>query len=310
MRHTQTRHLFERPLFAVLGLVVASVVLVGAGAMTGIEDARITARIETMFLLNEHLSPFNINTTTENGVVTLTGSVADEVQRDLAADLANEVEGVKDVVNNILVVDTALPRPPKRSWRQIVTDRTISAHIRSRLLYHKHFRAMKLDVKCHNNAVTLSGVVGTADQKAAIGRIAEETRGVEKVHNNLTVRPKEKLDPISNVGRQLSDEWVEKRVETALMMNRHISILDLHVEVDDDLCILAGTVRSDDQKALAEAIAQSVYGVQAVRNDIQVREVDLYDEPVVPETEADTGPEDEPVETLVPLDASPADEGW
>ena len=256
-----------------------------AGLRSSVSDVRITARIETLFLLNEELSPLNINTTTNKGVVTLTGSVVDDVQKGLAAELAEGVDGVRSVVNHLVVVDTP-PEAPNRSWRQHVEDRTISASIRSRLLYHKQFKAMKIDVKCRDGNVTLSGVVDSEEHKDRIGRIAEETRGVASVTNNLTVYQKAKMDVVANLGRQVADEWVEKRVETAILMNRHVGIRDLGVEVDDGTCILTGVVRSAEQRELVGAIAASVCGVQSIHNNIAIDHAALSLEPIeVPEQE-------------------------
>ena len=41
------------------------------------------------------------------------------------------------------------------------------------------------------------------------------------------------VDPMAGVGQNISDEWVEGRIKSAIMFNRHISIGDLDVEVDD-----------------------------------------------------------------------------
>ncbi len=240
-----------------------------------VRDASITARIETMFLLNEHLSPFNINTTTKNGVVTLTGSVDDNVRRDLAVDLAQSVDGVSEVVNQVKVVRQSGGTKPSRSFRQIVRDKTTSASIRSRLLYHKELSGLSISVQTVSGNVTLSGVVVTEDEGKRVVQIAAGTRGVNKVTSNLVVRAKEKREPLANVGQQVSDEWVEKRVETALLMNRHINLRDLNVEVDDGLCILTGSVDTEVQQELAESIAKSIQGVGTVRNDIKVRKLIL-----------------------------------
>ncbi len=237
-------------------------------------DASITAQIETTFLFNRHLSPFNINTTTVDGSVTLTGAVADEVQRELAESIASSVEAVKSVTNNITVMGTILSPRPKRTWRQRIDDMTIAASVRSRLLYNKEFKSMNIGVGSELGTVTLFGVVNSEDQKKRIGVIADETHGVIQVKNELTVRAKEELGQMSNVGRQFSDEWVEKRVETALVLNRHLSVRGLNVEVDDNICILTGTVDSDEEKDLAEAVALSIYGVETVRNEIR-----LYQKP-------------------------------
>ncbi len=236
-------------------------------------DASITAQIETTFLFNRHLSPFNINTTTVEGIVTLTGSVSDEVQRELAGNIASSVEAVKSVTNNITVMGTILSPRPKRTWRQRIDDMTVAASVRSRLLYNKEFKGMKIGVGSELGIVTLFGVVSSEEQKKRIGMIADETHGVIEIKNELTVRAKDESGQIAKVGRQFSDEWVEKRVETALVLNRHLSVRGLNVEVDDDICILTGTVDTDEEKDLVEAVALSIYGVDTVRNEIRIYKV-------------------------------------
>jgi len=233
-------------------------------------DAATTARIETIFLLNEHLNPFNINTTTEDGTVTLTGSVADDIQKDLAADLAKSVDGVKEVVNNITVVGTVVSERPKRTWRERINDTTLAATVRSNLLYNKEFKGLKIGVSAEGGIVTVYGVVNTYFEKDRIGQIVMETRGVDKVVNNLTVHSAEGGDPVTVVTRKVADEWVEKRVATAITLNRYITMRNLNVKVDDGLCILTGSVDAEKQRELAESLALSISGVEKVQNDITI----------------------------------------
>lgn len=256
-----------------------------------VKDTAITARIETLFAVNEHLSPFNINTTTVDGVVTLTGSVADEVQKDLAADLAQTVEGVRKIENKLTVVGTVVSERPSRTWRDQVNDKTLNATIRSRLVYNKELRGLKIGVTCEGGNVTLHGVVPTFYEKDRIEQIVLETRGVEKVTNNLTVHASQKTDPVTKVAQKVSDEWVEKRVATAILLNRYVSIRNLNVRVDNGLCILTGTVDSESQRELAGSLAGSIAGVDRVQNDIQIYA------PAVSAPPAEGAPPVEPAQT-------------
>jgi osmotically-inducible protein OsmY len=240
-------------------------------------DAATTARVETLFLLNEHLNPFNINTTTKDGVVTLTGSVADEIQKDLAADLAKSANGVKDVVNNITVVGTVVSSRPARTWRERINDTTLAATVRSNLLYNKELKGLKIGVGAEGGAVTLFGVVNTFFEKDRIEQIVLETRGVDKVVNNLTVHSSEGGDPVTVVQSKVADEWVERRVATAITLNRYITMRNLNVKVVDGLCILTGRVDSPKQRELAENLALSISGVEKVQNDITI-----YEPPAAP----------------------------
>jgi len=236
-----------------------------------IEDSAITGQVESLFAVNPHLSPFNINTTTVDGIVTLTGGVGAQAQKQLAEDLARSVKGVKNVKNDLSIIATVIGEKEKRGWRQKARDKGIEAAVRARLVGKGQFQGLHIGVECVNGEITLYGVVHTEALKAKIGSIANETQGVERVFNHLTVRPRDPRDPIQGIGQQFTDEWLEGRVETAILLNHYLSIRELDVEVDDGVCILTGSVNSEAEKTLAGSLAASIQGVTKVRNEIQVR---------------------------------------
>jgi len=68
-----------------------------------VDDAAITAKVK-MTLAEDHLlSALNINVDTKNQVVTLTGTVKDELEARHAVQVAQSVDGVKSV-NSVLTV--------------------------------------------------------------------------------------------------------------------------------------------------------------------------------------------------------------
>lgn len=289
-----------------VGIACALVLCLAAGAeekTSAVREAATTARIETMLLLNPHLNPFNINTTTSDGVVTLSGGVETEIQRELAGDLAATVEGVREVVNLIMVVEPQAPSGVKRTWRQRIEDRTVQASVRTRLLYHKQFKGLKIGARVERGVVTLTGVVATEALKRRMGEVALNTRGVDLIVNDVTVRPKEEVGPMKRAGRQVADEWVEKRVETSILLNRHLSVRRVDVEVDDGVCILTGTVASEAERKLAGSVAENIQGVGTVRNELRVRGIVLPDlEILEPGDEAAGHAGEAPMETLEPVE--------
>lgn len=68
-----------------------------------ITDKEITAKIKAKFIGDPEIKAFSIDVDTLNGVVTLTGIVDTERQKERAMSLAKSVEGVKQVVVNIQV---------------------------------------------------------------------------------------------------------------------------------------------------------------------------------------------------------------
>ncbi|MEZ0344455.1 MAG: BON domain-containing protein [Caldimicrobium sp.] len=68
-----------------------------------LDDKEITARIKAKFIADPELKALSIDVDTLNGVVTLTGVVERESQRERAVRLAKSVEGVKQVIVNIQI---------------------------------------------------------------------------------------------------------------------------------------------------------------------------------------------------------------
>jgi hyperosmotically inducible protein len=84
-------------------------VLAGCASMTGktagetIDDASITAAVKTK-LAGEKISTLTkIDVDTNRGTVYLNGNVDNEAMRMRAAELARQVKGVREVVNNLKV---------------------------------------------------------------------------------------------------------------------------------------------------------------------------------------------------------------
>ncbi len=77
--------------------------LVGTGCSGRPDDAKISAEIQTRFSQDSGLSAKQLGVQSANGVVTLSGAVDNEAQRDAASHQAASVEGVREVVNNLQV---------------------------------------------------------------------------------------------------------------------------------------------------------------------------------------------------------------
>jgi osmotically-inducible protein OsmY len=251
-----------------------------------IKDASTTARVETLFMVNDHLSALDINTTTRNDVVTLEGIVGDPGERELAEELARSIEDVGDVDNRLQVatrggnvdednVDTATEdvADNDRDLRGRVNDANLAATVRNRIRSHDRIDG-NVNVRSNEGTVLLSGQVYSEEEKDLAETLASRTRGVHDVDNEIEV-----LDEDGNVTRDdadgsitdvFSDEWAEKRVEQAIAFSRNLSIWDLDVEVDDKVCVLEGAVPTEEAKKLAQDIALETRGVDEVVNNLVV----------------------------------------
>jgi hyperosmotically inducible protein len=68
-----------------------------------IDDASITASIKGKYLVDDTLKGLDISVDTEQGVVTLTGPVQSDTAKELATQIAENVEGVVRVDNQLTV---------------------------------------------------------------------------------------------------------------------------------------------------------------------------------------------------------------
>lgn len=177
-----------RKVWLALALAVAVGIAAGGVARADqVQDATITAKIETAYLFNEHLNPFEIRTNTQDGTVTLTGSVESQIQKDLAERVAKTVTGVKQVVNNIQIGAQAGRAPRADQWTASVADASVTASVRTRLEGLRSLGTSQIQVDTQNSTVTLNGTVQTPEQRQRAENIARDTRGVRNVVNNLQV---------------------------------------------------------------------------------------------------------------------------
>jgi hyperosmotically inducible protein len=100
----------------VLGTSGCAAVLIGAAAVGGYylgkddrspariaEDGTITTRVKSKLVADKYVDAFAINVDTNDGIVTLYGSVATRFEREQAERLAGSVSGVQRVENRIRV---------------------------------------------------------------------------------------------------------------------------------------------------------------------------------------------------------------
>jgi osmotically-inducible protein OsmY len=93
-----------------MGVAVAIMMLLAAcSSMTGrtlgenIDDAGITAKVKAKLAGEKISTVTRIDVDTNQGVVALNGTVASETMKVRAGEIAREVKGVRDVVNNLRV---------------------------------------------------------------------------------------------------------------------------------------------------------------------------------------------------------------
>lgn len=137
-------------------------------------------RNEVEFFLDTDFATadLGLDATVHHGVVTLTGEVGDWFERSRAATIAEDVSGVKEVINDITVAPS--------SWK---LDSDLTASLKHNLTWNwtTWWVHDDIGVTVHNGVATLSGDVNTWAERSEASNVALNTPGVWKVDNRLTV---------------------------------------------------------------------------------------------------------------------------
>ncbi|MFP8965798.1 BON domain-containing protein [Pokkaliibacter sp. CJK22405] len=153
------------------------------------KDAWLDGKIETMYLMNEHLNPFKIDTDVKKGAVTLTGTVDSDIDKELAGSLAKDIEGVTTVTNNLKVDGKAEKRDDSEtSFMQQVDAATTTASIKTQLFLQKELTSTNISVEtAPGGVVTLSGTIPSDKEKDLAVATTKDVDGVTKVVDDLVV---------------------------------------------------------------------------------------------------------------------------
>ena len=93
----------RRTFLPVYSCIVAASLILGVGCAKKLDDAKMSSDIQNKFSQDSGLSSKQLTVQANNGVVTLSGTVDDQAQRDAAGAQAASVPGVKTVINNLQV---------------------------------------------------------------------------------------------------------------------------------------------------------------------------------------------------------------
>jgi osmotically-inducible protein OsmY len=147
-------------------------------------DAWLTAKVKSTLLFHRSVSAMTEVKTTD-GIVTLQGEATNQAEKDLTTEYAKDVEGVKDVKNEMTLSKTAKKTP--RSTGDKIDDASITAQVKMALLFHRSTSALKTKVETKHGVVTLSGKAGNAAEKDLASKIADDVKGVKSVKNLMTI---------------------------------------------------------------------------------------------------------------------------
>ena len=201
----------------------------------------------------------HVKVAAKDGVVTLTGTVEDKDDKELAQDTVENLPGVTSVKNDIVVKATA----PEHS------DDWIAFKVRGRLLVKAHVSAAHTTVAVKDGVVTLTGTADNIAQKELTGVYAAEIDWVKSVKNDIVV----KTAPATGetVSEKIDDASITTQLKYALLSHKGTSAVKTKVTTVDGVVVISGEAASSAEKSLVTKLAEDVRGVNRVVNNMTVK---------------------------------------
>jgi hyperosmotically inducible periplasmic protein len=158
-----------------------------------VEDATVVGSVKAALAIHRDLAARAIRVEADRGRVVLSGEVATEVERKEAGELAQSVDGVREVANRIDVDPGVASRSSDdRSLGERLDDVALLAKVRASLRLDRTTRPLDLDVSVRAGIVLVRGTVPTEEMRKRVIERVGSVGGVGKLDDELSVEGKSK----------------------------------------------------------------------------------------------------------------------
>jgi len=244
-----------------LAAIVASTLLVTSSPVRAAStDSRIESSAAKSYVFKTTLKDDSIKTEAKDGIVTLTGTVAESSHKSLAEDTVASLPGVKSV-DNQLVVNGEQPAEHSDAW--------ITTKVKTALLFHRNVSATGTTVYTKDGVVTLQGVADNMAQKELTAEYAKDIDNVKSVNNEMTIAATPAAAD-STMSDKVDDASITAEVKSALFSHHSTSALHTGVTTTDGAVTLTGVARNDAEKSLVTKLTSDINGVTSVINNMTI----------------------------------------
>jgi osmotically-inducible protein OsmY len=242
-------------------LAATSALLVTSSSLRASEtDDRIESSARKSHVFKTHLKGDSIKTESRDGVVTLTGTVAESSHKSLAEDTVESLPGVKSVDNQLKVKGKS-PAEHSDGW--------LSTKVKTALLFHRNVSASGTDVYVKDGIVSLRGEASSQAQKELTTEYAKDVEGVKEVKNEMTIA-KTPAKPVETIAEKIDDASITAQVKSSLMSHRSTSAAKTKVETTDGVVTLSGIAKNAAEKTLVTKLVTDIDGVSSVVNNMTI----------------------------------------
>ena len=147
-------------------------------------DTWLYLKVKGALAYHRSVSAYNTKVVLKDGVVTLSGVAATQAQKDLTTEYAKDVDGIKDVKNEMTVTDKPAAG---ETLGEIIDDASITAQVRMALLTHRSTSAFRTIVATTDGVVMVGGVAKSAAEIDLVTKLVTDIHGVKRVINSMAV---------------------------------------------------------------------------------------------------------------------------
>jgi osmotically-inducible protein OsmY len=149
-------------------------------------------KVKAALLFRRNVSGTKTEVSVKDGVVTLKGEAASQAQKELTAEYAKDIIGVKGVNNEMTV--SKISDQPDETLNEKIDDASITAQVKVALLSHRSTSVLNTKVTTTDGVVTLGGTAKNDAEKDLVTKLVGDINGVKNVVNNMTIEePKKEL---------------------------------------------------------------------------------------------------------------------
>jgi osmotically-inducible protein OsmY len=243
-----------------LAVIAGTLFITSAPLHAADTDSRIESAAAKSYTFKTYLKDDSIKTDSKDGVVTLTGTVADANHKALAENTVAGLPGVKSV-DDQLTIKGEQPAEHSDTW--------ISWKVKSALLFHRNVSATGTDVDVKDGIVTLTGQASSSAEKELTTEYAKDVDNVKAVENDMTVAVTPAA-PDATVGDKIDDASITAEVKSSLFSHHSTSALHTTVSTADGVVTVSGIAKNDAEKSLVTKLATDINGVTSVINNMTI----------------------------------------
>ncbi len=245
-----------------LAVVVSSMLISSPPLQAASTDSRIESSAAKSYTFKTTLKEDSIKTVSKDGIVTLTGTVAEASHKSLAEDTVANLPGVKSV-DNQLVVSGEQPAEHSDSW--------ITMKVKTALLFHRNVSATGTTVYTKDGVVTLQGEAKNLAQKELTAEYAKDIDNVKEVKNNMTIATTPTMETSETATTdKIDDASITAQVKSSLLSHRSTSAIHTGVSTTDGVVTLTGVAKNDAEKSLVTKLTEDIDGVASVVNNMTI----------------------------------------